>query len=156
MSEKQIEHRYRIPLHTISLIRERSITAVDNTVTQSDVAASVIRAVIGATDREQFVVLCLDAKNRVIGANVVSVGSLSLSIVHPREAFKAAILQNAASVVLGHNHPSGDPAPSPEDMALTSRLVQAGEILGIIVLDHVILGDGTEQYYSFMDSGTLR
>ena len=146
---------YRIPLHTISLVRERTINCEDKTITQSDRAAKVFRAIIGATDREQFVLLCLDAKNRIIGANVVSVGSLSLSIVHPREAFKAAILQNAAAVIFGHNHPSGDPDPSPEDKMLTRRLVQSGEIPGIRVLDHVVIGDGTDQYYSFMDEGQL-
>jgi DNA repair protein RadC len=156
MSPSPTPHRYRIPLHTVSLVRERMITSEDRTVTTSAVAAAVIRAIIGHTDREQFIVLCLDTKNRIISASIVSIGSLSLSIVHPRECFKTAILQNAAAVIFGHNHPSGDPEPSPEDGQLTRRLVQAGEIIGIRVLDHVIVGDGTDRSYSFADAGHLK
>jgi DNA repair protein RadC len=93
-------------------------------------------------DREMFVVLLLDGKNQVLGFNVVSIGSLTAALVHPREVFKPAILANAAVVILIHGHPSGDPEPSPEDRALTERLEHAGELLGIRVLDHIILGDG--------------
>jgi len=92
-------------------------------------------------DREQFVVLLLDGKNHVLGFNVVSVGSLTAALVHAREVFKPAILGNAAAIILVHNHPSGDPEPSAEDQALTARLKQAGELLGIRVLDHVVIGD---------------
>jgi len=94
-------------------------------------------------DRERFVVVLLDGKNRVLGFHVVSVGSLTAALVHPREVFKAAILANAAAVILAHNHPSGDPSPSAEDRALTARLRQAGELIGIRVLDHVVIGDGS-------------
>lgn len=93
----------------------------------------------------------LDAKHRPIGVEIVSIGSLTASIVHPREVFKAAVVANAAAVVICHNHPSGIAEPSPEDVSLTSRLSQAGEILGIRLLDHVILGD--RSHYSFADSG---
>ena len=93
-------------------------------------------------DREMFVALLLDGKNGVIGFNVVSVGSLTAALVHPREVFKPVILANAAAVILLHNHPSGSAEPSAEDRALTERLEQAGELLGIRVLDHIILGDG--------------
>ena len=97
-------------------------------------------------DREMFVALLLDGKNGVIGFNVVSVGSLTAALVHPREVFKPVILANAAAVILLHNHPSGSAEPSAEDRALTERLEHAGELLGIRVLDHIILGDG--QYRS--------
>ncbi len=97
--------------------------------------------------------MMLDRKNRLIGINTVSIGNLTASIVHPREAFKPAILANAAAVVLGHNHPSGDPQPSREFRTLTKRLVDAGKLLGIEVLDHVMLGDDT--YFSFADEGIL-
>jgi DNA repair protein RadC len=76
-------------------------------------------------------------------------------VVHPREVFKVAILSNAAAILCGHNHPSGDPQPSREDCSLTRRLVQAGQVLGIEVLDHVIIGDGAADYYSFADQGLL-
>ena len=102
-------------------------------------------------DREEFVVLLLDAKNKLLGFHVVSLGSLTPSVVHPREVFKIAILGNAAAILLLHNHPSGDPTPSNEDLHITQRLCQIGEVLGIRVLDHVVIGDG--RYISFVDDG---
>jgi DNA repair protein RadC len=96
--------------------------------------------------------LCLNTKNKVAGAHIISQGSLSASIVHPREVFKAALLNNSASIILAHNHPSGDPEPSREDVETTKRLVEAGEILGIRVLDHVIIG---EQYLSMKEEGLM-
>jgi len=97
----------------------------------------------------------LDQKNKIIGINTVSVESLTASVVHSREVFKPAILSNAAAIILAHNHPSGQPQPSQEDRILTVRLVAAGKLLGISVLDHVIIGDGTSAYFSFADEGLL-
>ena len=102
---------------------------------------------------EIFQVILLDAKNAVIRDATVSEGSLTLSIVHPREVFNLAVRESAAAVIFLHNHPSGDPTPSHEDRTLTARLVSAGEVLGIRVLDHVIIGDG--HYVSFADKGWL-
>ena len=102
-------------------------------------------------DREEFVVLLLDAKNKQMGFHVVSVGALTSSLVHPREVYKVAILGNAAAIILLHNHPSGDPTPSAEDLSITTRLRQVGDVLGIRVLDHVVIGDG--RYVSFVDDG---
>lgn len=102
---------------------------------------------------EHFVVVFLDARMVVIGASVVGVGSLSATVVHPREVFRLAIENGAASIVVGHNHPSGDVTPSNEDMQLTSRLVKAGELLGIEVIDHLILGD--EQHLSMRTRGLM-
>ncbi len=104
-------------------------------------------------DREEFVIIGLDGKNRTIFIHSASVGCLTSSIVHPREAFKMAILGNAASLIFCHNHPSGDTAPSPEDIEITKRLVEAGQLLGIKVLDHIIFGD--DEYNSFADSGLI-
>ena len=146
---------YRIPKYTISLVRDSAVSSNVKRISSSADVESVVRAIIGGTDREQFVVLTLDGKNNVIGANIVSTGSVSMSIVHPRETFKMAIMQNSLSIIIAHNHPSGDPAPSPEDIQLTKRLCEGGELLGIRVLDHVIVGDGTSRYYSFADEGTL-
>lgn len=105
------------------------------------------------TRREVFMVLLLDGKNRIMRKLNISEGSLSQSIVHPREAFAPAVRESAAAVIFIHNHPTGDPAPSREDLEITRRLKEAGEILGIKVLDHVIIGDGN--YYSFSESGLL-
>ncbi|MDF2725173.1 MAG: repair protein RadC [Paenibacillus sp.] len=91
--------------------------------------------------KEHFVCLFLNTKNHVIGQETLSIGSLDASIVHPREVFRAAIKRSSASLICVHNHPSGDPTPSPEDVDITRRLVEAGSIIGIEVLDHVIIGD---------------
>ena len=92
--------------------------------------------------REHFGVLLLDSRHGVIARQTVTIGSLDRSLVHPREVFRPAIVHRAARIVLFHNHPSGDPSPSPEDLALTRRLVEVGQTLGIEVLDHIVLGDG--------------
>jgi DNA repair protein RadC len=101
--------------------------------------------------RETFHVVLLDSKNRVIGETKVSEGSLSASIVHPREVFHPVIAESAAAVILVHNHPSGDPAPSAEDLAITKRLREVGDVMGVKVLDHVIIGEG--RYTSFVEHG---
>lgn len=102
---------------------------------------------------EVFKVILLDAKHCIIRDSTVSKGSLTLSIVHPREVFNLAVRASAAAVIFLHNHPSGDPFPSEEDRTLTKRLVEAGNILGIRVLDHLIIGDG--KYVSFADQGWM-
>lgn len=101
--------------------------------------------------REHFVALLLDTRNGVLRAPTVSVGDLSSAIVHPREVFAEAIRHGAASLIVAHNHPSGDPAPSAEDVAVTRRLCEAGQLLGIEVLDHIVLGDGV--YVSLKERG---
>jgi len=103
--------------------------------------------------KEMFLTLHLDGKNRIMAMDTVSVGSLNQSIVHPREVFKTACLSNAAALILIHQHPSGDPTPSAEDLSITRRLKEAGEIMGIRVLDHIIIGDG--EYCSFVEKGLL-
>jgi DNA repair protein RadC len=103
--------------------------------------------------KELFRCVLLDTKNRLIREETVSMGSLTASIVHPRDTFKAAIRESAAAVIFIHNHPSGDTRPSQEDILLTKRLVQAGEVLGIQVLDHIIVGDGG--HFSFRDQGLM-
>jgi DNA repair protein RadC len=103
--------------------------------------------------KEYFLVLLLDGKNRIIRRVQVSQGSLNQSIVHPREVFSPAVKESAAAVILVHNHPTGDPTPSQEDLNITRRLKEAGEIMGIRVLDHIIIGDG--EYLSFVERGVL-
>jgi DNA repair protein RadC len=103
--------------------------------------------------KEHFLALLLDGRNRIIRRVQISEGSLNQSIVHPREVFNPAVRESAAAVILVHNHPSGDPAPSAEDIAITRRLREAGEIMGIRVLDHIIVGDG--DFTSFVERGLL-
>lgn len=100
--------------------------------------------------KEQFIVILLNGKNKVIGTEVISEGSLSSSIVHPREVYASALLHHAAAIMVAHNHPSGDPKPSDEDREITSLLVRSGKVLGIPLVDHIVIGDGT--YYSFQEN----
>ena len=112
----------------------------------------LLRGRIANLDRENFVVVLLNTKNEVIETSTVSVGTLGVSLVHPREVFKPAVRASAASVILAHNHPSGKVEPSREDREVTRRLGEAAEILGIEVLDHIIVGDG---YFSMKEHGIL-
>lgn len=145
----------RVSIYRVALVRESSMATAAERIGGSHEAADVVRRHLSGIDREHFVVLLLNRKNALIGINTVSVGSLTASVVSPREVFKPAILGNAAAIVCAHNHPSGDPQPSQEDRELTMRLVQGGKLLGIEVLDHVIIGDGTPRYFSFSDNGLL-
>jgi DNA repair protein RadC len=104
-------------------------------------------------DREHFWRIDLDARSRVLGYEVVSVGTISASLVHPREVFKGAILNNAAACIIAHNHPSGDTTPSAEDKDATRRIQRAGELMGIPLLDHMILAD--KSFFSFKESGLI-
>ena len=142
----------------IKLVKESAGLYCNNYISSPEDAAEIAAKHFEdmASDREVFSVILLDVKNRVIGINVVSIGSLSASVVHPREVFKAAILANAANIILTHNHPSGDPAPSKEDINITARLVQAGRLMDIPVLDHIIIGDGTGRSMSFKASDLIK
>ena len=143
---------YRLPIVKVSLVREATASAEYKQVSSPYQAAEILRAVLGDADREHCVALLLDTRNTVIGIHTVSIGTINSSLVHPRETFKAAILANAAAIILGHNHPSGDVSPSTEDLALTARLQEAGQLLGIAVLDHVIIG-GAESFRSLVQAG---
>jgi DNA repair protein RadC len=114
-------------------------------------AAGFLMPRFGAQPVEQFGIVLLDTKHRVLRTKLLSVGTLDASLVHPREVFRAASAGGAAAIVLFHNHPSGDPTPSPDDVALTRRLRAAGDLMGIDVIDHVILAD--TRYFSFRERG---
>lgn len=105
-------------------------------------------------DREVFLVISLNTRNKVLGVNTVSVGSLNANLVHPREVFKSAILLNASSIILLHNHPSGETDPSKDDIERTAGLVKAGKLLGIEVADHLIVGN--DKFYSFLENDLLK
>jgi len=104
--------------------------------------------------QEHFLVLLLDTKNQIVSKETISIGTLNASLVHPREVYKPAIKKSVSAIIIAHNHPSGDPTPSQEDIEVTKRLMKAGEILGIDLLDHVIIGDF--RYYSLKDKELIR
>lgn len=126
----------RIKIVTVGLVKDAPETPFS--ITEPDVAYKSLEHIRHA-DREHFVCLHLNSRNQINAAETVSIGSLNATLVHPREVFKAAILNNAASVILAHNHPSNDSTPSRDDIDLTRRMVQAGELIGIEVLDHIIV-----------------
>lgn len=143
---------YEFPGFRICLVREPGVRLAERPLLRTpDDAAVVLRQYIGEVDREVFVIALLTVRQNLLGLHTVSIGTLTSSIVHPREVFKPAILAGAANIVLCHNHPSGDPEPSAEDRALTRRLRAAGEVMGIEVCDHLILGEG--RYVSLRSRG---
>src|SRR5262252_7426551 len=143
-----------VPVYKVTLVKEGRVPCYNQQIRSSADASTLLHAYLADVDREHFVIILLNQKNSIIGVNTVSIGSLTASVVHPREVFKGAILANTASIVCGHNHPSTDCQPSREDRAITSRLVEAGRLLGISILDHVIIS-GTGKYFSFADENLL-
>ena len=127
------------PVFRVQLVREAGIER-PHLDSPSD-AAQILCRYLENEDREHFVTLMMDVRNRIIGIHTVSIGTLNCAVISAREVFKAAILANAASIILAHNHPSGDTTPSPEDIEVTKTLHQAGKLLHIDVLDHVIIGE---------------
>ena len=131
-----------VPLYTTRLVRERTFTFPTRDQVRSPADAAVVLAeYFSDRDREEFVVAFLDTANTLTGLHVASVGGLAASIVEPRQVFKAAVLANAAAILVAHQHPSGNPEPSREDVAVTRQLVEAGKVMGIPVHDHLILTD---------------
>jgi len=116
-----------------------------------EAVVKAIRASVKDKAKEHFKLILLNPRNKIIGISTISIGTLNASLVHPREVFKDAITHSAASVVLAHNHPSGDPEPSEDDIEITKKLVESGKILGIEVIDHIIIGKN--DYYSFKAKG---
>ncbi len=121
-------------------------------ITGPEDAAQMLMADMRFLDREHFRVILLNTKHQVLGIELISIGGLDSSAAHPREIFKGGVKRSAAAVILAHNHPSGDPTPSPDDVEITQRLVGAGEMLGMDVLDHIIIGD--DCYVSLRRQGT--
>ncbi|MBW2000271.1 MAG: DNA repair protein RadC [Deltaproteobacteria bacterium] len=143
--------RYRV-----SLVREDDVSNSSESVKpilNPEDAYQYVRGGLESKDREFFVSILLDAKNVPLGVSLISIGDLTCSVVHPREVFKAAILASASGIIVAHNHPSGSPAPSKDDLRVTFMLKQAGEIINIPLLDHIIVGRDT--YYSMKQSGRL-
>lgn len=141
----------RVNIVSLRMVRESSILYKDRKIKSPEDGFKLMKEFLGDVDREYFVVVCLDTKNQPTNINICHVGSLNASIVHPRECFKPAIISNAASIIVYHNHPSLDPTPSREDCEVTKRLVEVGKIIGIDVLDHIIMGG--DRYVSLKEKG---
>lgn len=143
---------YRLKLVTTELefcVREG--LPVEHAVCRSEQAASIVREHIGSKDREHFVALHLNARHHILALETVSIGSLTVSLVTPRELFKGALLNNSHAIICGHNHPSGDPEPSSDDRHIFRRLKDAGTLLGIELLDFLIVTP--QRHLSFLDRG---
>ena len=143
----------RINIVSIKMVKESSFLYQTRQISSPKDAYEMIKEQLEGLDREQFIIACLNTKNEPTNISVVAVGTLNKAIVHPREVFKTAILSNAASIMAFHNHPSGETTPSQQDIQLTNRLYEAGELLGIKLLDHLIIGDGT--FTSLKEKGYL-
>lgn len=142
-----------IPNIRLTLVREGDGLANKPLIRCPEGAVSLLMPRLRYEPREHFVALLLDTRHRTIGIHTVSIGTINCSVVSPAEVMKAALLANATAVIVAHNHPSGDPEPSAEDRAVTKRLVEAGKILGIDLLDHLIIGDG--RWVSLKERGEM-
>lgn len=147
---------YRLKTFRVQFVAEPTEFPVGSACRSSMDAESVARSIFQTldADKEHFVLLAMNNKNRVNGFKVISTGSLTASLVHPREVWRAALHLCAAAVLFVHNHPSGEPAPSQEDIEITRRLKETADVLGIRVLDHVVLGND-RRFFSFSDRGLL-
>lgn len=143
----------RVDIVKLKMIKESSLLYKERRIKSPEDASLLFKQFLDGADREYFIVLCLDIKNQPTAINVCHIGSLNSSIVHPREVLKPAIISNAASIIVAHNHPSNDPTPSREDLEVTKRLIEAGKVVGIDVLDHLIVCE--ESFISLKDKGHM-
>jgi DNA repair protein RadC len=135
------------------MVRETPAKAQPKTYINHPADVAKLLKDLASRDRECFAVILLNTRNRVLGVNIVSIGTLDSALAHPREVYKPVFLANASRIIIGHNHPSGEPDPSDEDIQITQRLKEAGDILGIQLLDHVIVAPGA--YTSLQELGHL-
>ena len=133
----------RVDVVSLQMVKEKSVLYESRTIRNSFDVFVLLRDFLENSDREKMMLVCLNTKNEPINISTVSIGTLKSSLVSPREVFKTAILSNSNKIILAHNHPSGNPKPSQDDLNVTSRIVQAGHILDIELLDHIVVGDGT-------------
>lgn len=141
----------RVNIVSVKLVKESSMLYKQRRVRSPQDSYELFKEYLGEVDREHFVAMCLDTKNQPTNISTVHIGSLNASIVHPREVMKTAILSNSSSIICCHPHPSGDPTPSPEDIEVTERLTEAGKLIGIELLDHIIMGD--DRFISLKEKG---
>ena len=141
----------RVGIVSLKLVKESSVLYETRTISSPYDSYKLIKNFLIDSDREKFVVACLDTKNQPVNISVVSIGNVNSAIVHPREVFKVAMLSNASKIICFHNHPSGNLKCSKEDENITNRLKECGEILGIELVDHIIVGDN-DTYFSFKEN----
>lgn len=139
----------RLNVVSLKLVKESTLSYRTNVIRNPHDAFEIAKEFIGDQDREHCILICLDTKNKINCIQTIGIGSLNSAIVHPREVFKIAILSSSASVIFAHNHPSADCTPSQQDREISERLKQAGEIIGIELLDSVIVSE--ENYYSMKE-----
>ena len=150
MDKKKIPVK-RVGIVSLKLVKESSVLYETRKISSPYDAYKLIKNFLIDSDREKFVVACLDTKKQPVNISVVSIGSVNSVIVHPREVFKVAMLSNASKIICFHNHPSGNLKCSKEDENITNRLKECGEILGIELVDHIIIGDN-DTYFSFKEN----
>ena len=144
---------YNVPIIRLTVVRDPGFCTKTQRILAPSDAASVLQQYLAGADREHLVVLLLDNKNKVVGIHTAGIGVLDSAVYHPREIFKAAIKTNSAGIIIGHNHPSTDCTPSKDDIIMTERMIGAGKILGIPVIDSLIVSDGP--YLSLKEDGRL-
>ncbi len=142
-----------VPFIKISMVKEKEIPYAAEEISSPEKVAAFAKKILEGADREYLLVVSVDPANKPTAVEVVSVGTINAALAEPREIFKHAILANAYGIIMAHNHTSGRCVPSEEDIRLTKRIEEAGKLLGIPLLDHVIVGEG---YYSFLEEGLLK
>ena len=138
-----------VPLVRLTMVKEKELPYGGKRINEPELVAELAGQILKDADREYLLVISVDARSKPLAVEIVSIGTVNASLAEPREIFKHSIRNNAAGIILVHNHPSGDCEPSREDRRLTKRIEKCGELLGIEMYDHVIIGDG---YYSFREN----
>ncbi len=144
-------HAKRVDIVSLKLVKESSVLYETRKISNPYDSYRLVKSFLVDSDREKFVVVCLDTKNQPVSIEIVSIGTVNSAMVHPREVFKVAILTNASKIICFHNHPSGNTNFSKEDEDITKRLQKCGEILGVELVDHIVIGDD-DKYFSFKEN----
>ncbi|HFL2529380.1 RadC family protein [Clostridioides difficile] len=150
MDKKKIPAK-RVDIASLKLVKESSVLYETRKISNPYDAYRLVKNFLVDSDREKFVVVYLDTKNQPVSIEIVSIGTVNSAMVHPREVFKVAVLSNASKIICFHNHPSGNTNFSKEDEVITKRLQKCGEILGIELVDHIVVGDD-DKYFSFKEN----
>jgi DNA repair protein RadC len=151
---KSHENKYkRVQIISLKMVKECSLKYLAEKIPGSSAAAEIAKKFLADADREHFIAMYLDTRNTITAIHTISIGTVDSSLIHPREVFKGALLSNASALIIAHNHPSGNVVPSEKDIKVTKILKKAGEILGIKLLDHIIVGE--KNHMSFSSEGLI-